>query len=335
MMPDLPNITVNQGWITPKQAKEILEKHCFEGQRKHRIRHSTALANVMKKGLFRNATNIEFAHLPDGQILLVDAYHRLHAMIKSNTQQFFNIVNHNCKNMAEVKALYAKFDRGLRRTPTDMMNAYGLREELGISWEEYMCMYGACGLATYGFLGDLETSYRQILFPDLNNSEARAAMVLEWKEEAEALCEDLKGAEKILQRYILRVGILAVALVTYRYAPEKAHEFWNGMAQDDGLLRNDPRKAFIYFMGGNAVRGARHHHLSRTVAKTWNAWTGRTSQAKVHLAKQSSPINLRLTPHNGRKHMLYIDREGTLLKDPIPLEKAVSLSKEALEQLSA
>jgi len=56
-----------------------------------------------------------------------------------------------------------------------------------------------------------------------------------------------------------------------KWQPEKAEEFWKGLAMDDGLARNDPRKALLEKLrsqeGSHSIPVQLH-----AVASGWNAF---------------------------------------------------------------
>jgi len=68
-----------------------------------------------------------------------------------------------------------------------------------------------------------------------------------------------------------RQPVVAVALMTLMYQPERAEQFWQGLAMDDGLSRNDPRKALLEKLrsqeGAHSVPAQLH-----AVAAGWNAF---------------------------------------------------------------
>lgn len=315
--------------VSPKEALDIVQNHKFHRQRALRPAHVKSLAGIMKRGHFREGSSIEFGVLPTSEYYLCDGQHRLHAVIEADLTQHFTVIRHQCRSMTEVEALYATFDRGLRRTPTDMMNAHGLREDLAISYELFQAMHGASALATFGFMGDLRGPSHAPRFSLLNDEEWRAELVRFWKPEAEQYWADIEGGEKFVQRFISRIGVLALALVTYRHAPQQATSFWHGLAMDDGLTRDDARKALLHYMVGYNSQKAPPHILARTATRAWNAWMTKTLRRKIHSNKAPGPMRIQGTPHRGKNLMVYFTLDGTLLKDPISLENMLAQGEKA------
>lgn len=330
-MPDVIEITSSVRTIAPKEAQFMLENNIFKGQRSLTKPWVTSLADMMKRGQFGQGSSIDFGYLPDGRWQLVNGQHRLHAVVKSRLAQRFTIILHPCETEQELRNLYLKFDRNLRRTPEQMLSGAGLKEVLSVNHRLFRAMHGAAGIACFGFMPNLRSQVQQSRFPQFNNTDARVEMVRHWQEEAEQYSSDLEGAEKYIQGMLGRVPIVALALPTYRYAPDKAKAFWQGMARDDGLSREDPRKAFLHYMVGNRRIEPEPIHLSRTVARVWTAWHDKQTRVHVQAKRTTGPIRIAGTPHTGKKHMIYINKQGNLLRDPVPLQSVVgNLSEQEL-----
>jgi hypothetical protein len=76
-------------------------------------------------------------------------------------------------------------------------------------------------------------------------SNARVSELLrDWASEARTYFELVHGGETANMYLFLRAPVIACALLTLRYSPDRARDFWYEIARDDGLTAHDPRSAF-------------------------------------------------------------------------------------------
>ena len=93
---------------------------------------------------------------------------------------------------------------------------------------------------------------------------------------------------------------MAVALYTLRHQPARAHEFWSGLAKNDGLRRGDPRATLIqdYLTRSVGIGSARQRVQQTTLA--WNAFCeGR--DLKIIKCIEDAPIVIWGTPVKAKK----------------------------------
>ena len=68
-------------------------------------------------------------------------------------------------------------------------------------------------------------------------------------------------------------GVMAVALYTLRHQPARAHEFWHGVAGNDGLRKGDPRAALIAdLLFNRTLNVGSHRQKVQQPALAWNAF---------------------------------------------------------------
>lgn len=103
----------------------------------------------------------------------------------------------------------------------------------------------------------------------------------EWASEAGVIFGAMSLAPGFNKSLFYRGAVLAVALVTCRYSPEKAIGFWGGAATDDGLRNGDSRKALINWLRNNSVRKAQAMQHRAAIA-CWNSWFKDKSLTKVY-----------------------------------------------------
>src|SRR3954451_20396579 len=80
---------INEGRIEidPDLAQFVLDEHAYDGQRSVNDFQINYLAAIMEADDWHPGSQIAFAQLPDGTRLMVNGYHRLHALIKSGLPQ--------------------------------------------------------------------------------------------------------------------------------------------------------------------------------------------------------------------------------------------------------
>jgi hypothetical protein len=101
--------------------------------------------------------------------------------------------------------------------------------------------------------------------------------------------ELIASGEKANMLVFERAPVMACALLTIRFIPEKAEPFWQDMARDDGLSREDPRKRFLLWL--RQQHKAKPIHVARAFAVAWKAWVeGRT----IELIRFSGTSRLKL-----------------------------------------
>lgn len=310
--------------ITPDDAKALIKSTNYDNQRAVRPAHVQKLANAMRNGTFGQKSTLHFAVL-EGYAFLIDGQHRLVAIEHSGIAQCFTIVMHECSNEDEVRALYSKFNRDLRRTPQDVLRAYGLHTQFGKRNDLFRGFFGSTGMVTGGFIPDitrLSLANREYysLALQLQDDELRASIANSWIKEAVMFNDDIREGDYLNRSKLLRIGVFAVALVTYRFAGRVAQDFWREIALDDGLRRGDPRKTLLLFLLNNKANKFPDHLIARYVAVAWNhAYKGHDSTL-LRVLHPNRPIQIEGTPHNSKQHMVYLDHARNLLHNPIPLD---------------
>ena len=257
-------------------AAMILRECRFEGQTRDLNlagkAHINVLAEIMRRGQWRNFSKIDFA-LVDGRFYLVNGYHSLGAQAESGRKIKWVVAIHGCTNMDAVRAIYHSFDTNVRPRSTEtILAAANLAEELGISRTTAKNLYSAVVVIASGFVFDrknLDHVLRRMI-------DDRISWCRRFKNEAQRWEKATQKAPPTVRQRLLNQGAFAVALVCFRDQPAKAAEFWKGVADNDGLSRNDPRNTYLQSF---AIQTPPGHALPTTnnAARAWNAFfEGRT-----------------------------------------------------------
>lgn len=126
-------MTTHQVMFTPIKAGSDLASHNYIGQRSIRKQHVNYLAHEILEGRFRPGTAIAFCRTPEGKQHLVNGQHTLSAIVRAGRNIVLTVEQYFCKNMQEVAAIFATYDRQRTRSPSDIYSAYGLPQGWGFA----------------------------------------------------------------------------------------------------------------------------------------------------------------------------------------------------------
>lgn len=264
-----PNGVVN---IAPEIAKRILEELNFPGQRLVDSGRVYGHRHAIITGDWLEGHSITFAALPDGKIWLVDGQHRLTAISQSESAIPITVRIVPVEGVKDAQRFYAGFDQKKSvRTDRQILDAVGVAEETGLSKRMTLCVYQAAPL----LLNDLEPLTGSVNIkknPDMFLHNNKLEIVQGWAKEAREYEQITKLAKKTLLQGMRSTGIISVALYTLRHQPARAREFWTGLAEHDGLRKNDPR-ATLYsdILTRTMVTGSIRQRVQQP-ALAWNAF---------------------------------------------------------------
>lgn len=258
--------------MSPGTAKRILGELNFPGQRGIDTSRVYSHARNIVKGDWIESFGIDFVALPDGRIWLVDGQHRLTAISEQEGPASITIRLIEVDSEKDARRVYAGYDQKRSvRTNTQIIDALGLSEETGLSRNMATSVFEAASIIMNNMepiTGSANTKKNPELF--LQNN--KVAIVQEWAKEARLYEAIVKKAKKALLVKLRSTGMVAVALYTLRHQPSKAIEFWTGVAENDGLRKNDPRATLVYdILSRSLVSGSIRQKVQQP-AVAWNAW---------------------------------------------------------------
>jgi len=220
----------------------IIDQHGYAAQRTLSRQHVEKLASLMRAGEFLAGSQFTFGLLPDGRRILVNGYHRAHAIISAETTVEVVVTIIPVANETELNGLYYRLDSVQRtRSTQTIILASGLAEEHGVSPSVATAAYHACSIIANG-LTYLSAGNEM---PHLTTPDGRFKAALDWWPTIRVYSDALLPALPALKRRLINPSVMAVALVTLRYCPEKAIPFWSGIAANSGLERGDARLAYV------------------------------------------------------------------------------------------
>jgi hypothetical protein len=270
---------INVEAITPKKAETWLQNNTFERQRSLREHHVLTLAEEMDEGNFIPHSAIVFAKLGN-RLILIDGQHRLNALALAGVTIEMPVLIKNAKSMEQVERWYGCIDQGLKRSPRDAIKAQNLHEELEVSERHAARLSAAVKLIASGFQDGgkghgIRTGGRSNI--------AISDLMRDWAKESKQYYSLISGGEKSNAHLFDRSAVIAGGLLTLRYNVEKAITFWEGISQDDGLRREDPRKRFLIWLQENKEK------ISTTARAFSVAWRAYVEGREIKLLRPTEP----------------------------------------------
>jgi hypothetical protein len=281
--------------VTPDMAKQWLEEWHYEGNRRERPVHTEFLAAEIKAGRFRTS-EMRVVHY-NGKTFKTNGEHRCRAVVLADMP--INVCLYHCEvtDREEVGLDYGVADTQMKRTVLDGVQATGIMDNSGLSATRANCFISALKPIVGGFSG---TAYSgsTVLAKSLG---IKLNAVRYWLDTAHELYNDLAGADNKITGRIERQAVLSVALVTRKFQPEKASEFWRAVAANDGLTKGDPRRELVKFLMNNPAKKRGYPWHSRVVAQAWNHHFHNRQCYLLRVNKVTDPILIEGTPYDGTR----------------------------------
>ena len=287
--------------MPPGIAQRILDELNFIGQRK--VKEPRVLKHLarMESGQWRGSFCISFAVLPDGSLMLVDGQHRLRAIVRFGAPQPITVQFHDVRDEQEARRIYAGFDEGdSNRTAAEMMDAVGVAGKLDLPRAFANKLYSALPILR----NDLEpltgSEIEAATYVRLFGVDARLDAITDWRDEAVKYMAVIGKTTGRVRQKLQGAGCMAVALYTFRHQPAKAHEFWHGLADNDGLRARDPRAALLRDMQERSGNTGTMRQNVQAPVLAWNAFCG-GRELKIIKCITGGAIAPWGTPMSGRK----------------------------------
>ena len=267
----LPDIQDGIVRITPEQAALILELIPYPHQNRHKNaagrQHISVLADIMKRGKWREKEKLDFADL-NGRKVLINGHHRLSAQVVADKTIDWMVAVHPRQTGREVAELFYTFDTNIRhRTNQTILGGAEMEKQLGVSKTTAEALYRATPLLISGF------SFSRNAQDTIANRvvDRRMDVMREYQREIALWEASVSKAPSEVKRRLSNQGALAVALICFRHQETEAVNFWKGVANNDKLARNDPRGVYL-----NKLQRPTHtttaEYTARLAASGWNAW---------------------------------------------------------------
>lgn len=280
--------------ITPELAAWILKDAAFDGQRKSERHHIELLSHLMRQGRWSAGSQLAFCEL-DGRLYLTNGKHRMNAVVAAGIEQEFQVLITRCMNMGEVVADYYRHDTASRkRSAMEIIGSTEMARNSGLPAALLSGLFNCAITLDNG----LEEKFYQHE-PLVRDTDAKIAATSGWITEAREYARLVAPAPFGVRAKLFNGGVLMVALMTIRHQPKVAEQFWGGIALDDGLRRNDPRKVLLLDFASRKLSPGIIRMRCIPAATAWNAFY---ESRALHIIKVSDASVLRIagTPITGR-----------------------------------
>ena len=258
--------------MSPGIAARILEEINFPGQRAIDSGRVYGHRHSIIKGDWLEGHVITMALLPNGKMWNVDGQHRLTAISQHDAAVPVTVRIVPMENEKEARHFYAGFDqRKSVRTNRQILDGLGIAEEVQLSRNMTAMLFNAAPLLLNN-LEPLTGSVNIRLNPDMFLQHNKLEIVQLWAKEAKEFDQICKAAKKGLLAKMRSPGVVAVALYTLRHQPARAREFWSGIADNDGLRKNDPRATLINDILTRSIGVGSIRQRVQQPALAWNAF---------------------------------------------------------------
>lgn len=275
-------------------AARILEEAKFDGQRKSAPHHVSLLAHLMTEGRWSAGSQLAFC-LFNGSLYLTNGKHRMNAVLMSGRPQEFQILITRCASMSEVIADYYRHDTASRaRSDVEIISSTEIARESGLPRGLLKTLFSSAYILENGM-----RDRHYIADPLVRDTDAKIGAASMWMAEAREFARIVEPANNVLRQKLFSAGPAMVALMTIRHQPKSAEMFWGGLAADDGLRRNDPRKvlALDLFARSTSKISTRIRCMPSAVA--WNAFY-ESRPLTIIKVLESSVLRIAGTPITGR-----------------------------------
>ena len=300
--------------VTPKQAAAWLDRN-YEHNRPLSDSHVNFLAREMEIGRFTLAT-IHFMSVGN-EVHLVNGQHTLHAIVKSGKTQTCVVIRERDCTVADLPKVFMHYDIQRKRTFADSVRAFGLAEKTGVP--EHFLNHAAASIK-YGFSGfgsSARATHRRVdrggTMRFLSVADLFEIVPL-WKDEIKLIASAIEGGESEVTQVIRTAKVFSVAMITAYYQPEKAFDFWRGVAIDDGLSVGDPRKTLNKYIPKTSHKNTQivgevvpNDIVTMAVTYCWNAFFGDRlySRVSVRDMDRGKPIWLSGTTYSGNQSLTF------------------------------
>lgn len=280
--------------LAPGIARRILDECKFHGQRQCKPFRANEHLMRINKGTWNDQFPITFAHLPDGQLWLVDGQHRCDAISQAGRTVGVRINVMEAATEYEARRIYAGFDRPEQnRTHNEMLDGLDAYDSTGLKRDTVRCLFRALPL----ILNNMEIARsNQLKSAHARSVETRIDMLSSWVKEATAYEQIVQQAEPALKRPLYGSAVMAVALYTFRHQPARAREFWSGVCGlADDLHKDDPRQRLMWDLLNRNLSSGHVRQGVQMASIAWSKWFNgdRIKMIKCH---EGSPIVILGTP---------------------------------------
>lgn len=265
--------------IDKNEAFNILEKVNSEEQsniqRPLRKWWVDSLVSEMRQGRFLPGVAKLHLVIYGNETYLVNGQHTLRAILLSEKAQKIPVQYTTVANFQDVKDHYAKYDHGLTRSFKDTLRAFNVPDITNLSLHQLQQLAGGM-IWIHSRFGN-----KKVMSKTYSDDDT-VRVCFSWADIYKKMMHSICGGEKLVTQTIKNRTVLSVGLATFFSNPDLAEVFWSQVANDNGLIKDDPRKKLHKWLlvskfHSGSERGYSQVDISRATAFAWNMFaTGKT-----------------------------------------------------------
>jgi len=270
--------------VTPREAEEkFLSINNFPGQRPHKVSKSRLYADWMNDGRMRIAP-IDIATGPNGVKYLMNGQHTCYAIVMHGKPFKCIVTHYHCETESDFYKLFATFDVHATRTQGQIIRgARGFLKDEALRTLPLRVL-SSCGSALV-IIGEKEKP-----FFGLHSISDKTIKVTAIDEHPDEVAWVASFSE---HDHLLKVGVVAAMIATYRKSKSAASEFWRLVGDGVGIKSKDHpcyklRETLTRNMAANNSRNV-HFVAYSTCIAWWNAFATGKNRSSVKVASMSEP----------------------------------------------
>lgn len=258
--------------ITPELANEWVTAYFYEKPLMHSVMrniretHVNYLAREMTRGMFGSAT-IAFADCKEnGRRFIVNGNHTLRAIVQSGVNMYLTVEVNECDTVAQVRHLYATYDKNLLRQRVDSLRAYGASDTLEIRHTDVKVLAAAVAFMS----DDFGATNKKPRIPDAELLD----MMRPWTKHYGRLLVAVGSGAPWFARIMNRRAVLSVALHTMKHQPDISFRFWESVVSGAGFRDYAPALKLRDYLIETTLVGdhgrTKPGDMAKAVAYCWN-----------------------------------------------------------------
>lgn len=283
--------------LTPGAAKSWTVTYAYPRQRPCRKSHVESLLGEIDRGTYYPGCLTLADCAETGKTYLIDGQHRLAAAAVSTASTRFTIVRFAYATRHEVDRHYAAIDRGRTRDGRDMPETQELAEREGLNGWQAGQTYAAAALLLTGFQGKGQD------WVSLTRSVSLRIEILGKIMNAASRYWRAVSVQGRTEQHLRTSGTVAVGIATFREQPDKARDFWNRVADPEGLTAGTGPYLLMNFWASGRNARLEAHELARYVARAWNMFCEGETRQYLQAQDANRPIRIAGTRYDGKQHV--------------------------------
>jgi hypothetical protein len=286
--------------IDPSTANTLIANSNFEVQRRLRKNHVRRILDRIQEGEWTSGIQpVAFVFATEEQTVYnVNGQHTLHAIAECEEGVRMDVRSFEGSDREYAGKIFSFFDRQQRRSSKDNIQAFGLDEESGLSQTKLGHISAAVKFIRGGFTKPDAPGLRM---------EDHVNDVRDWMLWGKDFYETTADVPREVKDCLHRSPVLAVGLVTFRYAQTLAEKFWYQTAWIDRIAMNDPRHTLHDWLlrynltGGSDTEGPQisKAKMARGVERAWKYFYEGGAEARLKVIKAGNnnrELRLKGTP---------------------------------------